>query len=107
MDALDVPLEVIRRVGAVGLVAAAALALASLARPPGPDGRRPPLPAAGLALTAAAALAVAWAPDGEAVGARQVAGLVAAAAGVAGILVMIALSLAASAAGVHLTRPRR
>lgn len=81
MDALDVPLEVIRRVGAVGLVAAAALALASLARPAGPDGRRPPLPAAGLALTAAAALAVAWAPDGEAVGARQVAGLVAAAGG--------------------------
>jgi MFS family permease len=34
------------------------------------------------------------------------AGLVAAAAGVAGILVMIALSLAASAAGVHLTRPK-
>lgn len=81
MDALDVPLEVIRRVGAVGLVAAAALALASLARPAGPDGHRPPLPAAGLALTAAAALAVAWAPDGEAVGARQVAGLVAAAGG--------------------------
>jgi MFS family permease len=35
------------------------------------------------------------------------AGLVAAATGVAGILVMIALSLAASAAGVHFTRPKR
>jgi predicted MFS family arabinose efflux permease len=35
------------------------------------------------------------------------ASLVAAAAGVAGILVMIALSLAASAAAVHLSRPRR
>jgi MFS family permease len=35
------------------------------------------------------------------------ASLVAAAAGVAGILVMIALSLTASAAGVHFTRPKR
>ena len=81
MDALDVPLEVVRRVGAVGLAAAVALALASLARPGGRGGRRPPLPAAGIALAVAALVAVAWAPDGEAVGMRQVAGVAAAGAG--------------------------
>lgn len=92
MDALDAPLEATRAVGWVGLVAAAALAAAALAAAAlaaGPDrsrarGRpfRPPapLPAAGLVLAAAAMVAVGRAPDGEAVGLRQISGVVAAAA---------------------------
>lgn len=105
MDALDVPLEVARAVGWVGLAAAALLVAAAMAtavlaaarrRPPDsrapeapeaptPEARTPfrppaPLPAAGLALAAAAMVAVGRAPDGAAVGLRQVTGVAAAAA---------------------------
>lgn len=81
MDALDDPLEMARQVGAVGLVAAAALVAMALARP-GPLRRsRPPMAAAGVVLAVAATLAVRLAADGEALGVRQATGLAAAAAG--------------------------
>jgi len=81
MDALDVPLEVAREVGAVGLVAAAVLALLALGRPGPPVRRRPPVPAAGVVLAVAAVVAVRLEAGGERIGLRQVAGLAAAAAG--------------------------
>ncbi|HEX6424590.1 MAG TPA: hypothetical protein VFZ79_14000 [Acidimicrobiales bacterium] len=81
MDALDDPLEVARQVGAVGLVAAAALVAMARARPGPPRRSRPPMAAAGVVLAVAATVAVRLVADGEGLGVRQATGLAAAAAG--------------------------
>jgi hypothetical protein len=81
MEALDVPLEMAGQVGYIGVAGAVALAVASLLWPRGRDGRRSPLPAAGLVLAAAGALAITASEAPEHVGQRQATGIALAAVG--------------------------
>lgn len=80
MQAFDVPLDVARQVGLVGVVAAIALVAAARLRPVAPGGRCP-VPLAGAVLAAAAMVAITLADGPERFGLRHVIGVTAAGLG--------------------------
>jgi hypothetical protein len=81
MEALDAPVDVARQVAAIGLAAAAALAVLARSRRGAPEHRREPLPAAGLALALAAVVAINVVSDDEAISGAHVLGVASAALG--------------------------